>query len=245
MVGVVLLTGSAVNEDYRAVWTDESAFADVEAIFKEVGSDKEKIAEHFKADKGAIEKFTAQLLAYEKFKKSKDYLNAVGEAEREAERVVTLASGPTLIPTSGAMTLLRNDPKTQGPKVFATHCASCHTHVAPGAANEATAEESSSAPNLYGFASREWIGRLLDPKHVAGPDYFGNTSHRDGSMANFVTETIKDWSADDVQNVVIALSAEAQLPKQAEADEKDAERITAGKKIITDAERLRKLPQVS
>src|SRR6185295_15982102 len=54
------------------------------------------------------------------------YVSAVHQAERDAERVVELARSPTGIPSSGAVTLLRNDAFTQGPKLFARHCAGCH-----------------------------------------------------------------------------------------------------------------------
>ena len=60
------------------------------------------------------------------------------------------------------------------------------------------ASPESSAPNLYGFASRAWISGLLDPKKIAGPEYFGKTSHKEGEMVGFVNDTLSGWSADDV-----------------------------------------------
>lgn len=56
------------------------------------------------------------------------YATGVKQAERAAERAVQLARGPGGIPSSGALTLLRNDPFTQGPKLFARHCAACHRY---------------------------------------------------------------------------------------------------------------------
>ena len=53
---------------------------------------------------------------------------AVEEAEREARRVKELAQGPSRIPVAGAVTLLKSDPFTQGPRLFAKHCASCHRY---------------------------------------------------------------------------------------------------------------------
>ena len=50
-----------------------------------------------------------------------------------------------------------------------------------------------SARRLAGFASREWLAGLLDPKQIDGPDYFGPTSHHDGDMVNFVKENIAEW----------------------------------------------------
>jgi quinol-cytochrome oxidoreductase complex cytochrome b subunit/mono/diheme cytochrome c family protein len=57
-----------------------------------------------------------------------DYHAAVKEAEHDAHRVKILAQSPAGIPTAGAVTLLRNDPFKQGPKLFAKNCASCHRY---------------------------------------------------------------------------------------------------------------------
>jgi ubiquinol-cytochrome c reductase cytochrome b subunit len=51
-------------------------------------------------------------------------------------------------------------------------------------------------------------------------------------MANFVTETVKDWSAEDVRNVAIALSFEAGAREQVTQDD-----VKAGRKLIADTER--------
>ncbi|MBI2927460.1 MAG: cytochrome b N-terminal domain-containing protein [Verrucomicrobia bacterium] len=55
-----------------------------------------------------------------------DYQAALREVERNGARIQVLAESPTGIPSEGAATLLRNDPYTQGPKLFAKNCASCH-----------------------------------------------------------------------------------------------------------------------
>ncbi|MEO2032990.1 MAG: cytochrome b N-terminal domain-containing protein [Planctomycetaceae bacterium] len=52
--------------------------------------------------------------------------SAIAEAEREAHRAHELASGPDLISADGAMVMMRNDPFTRGPRLFAKHCAACH-----------------------------------------------------------------------------------------------------------------------
>jgi ubiquinol-cytochrome c reductase cytochrome b subunit len=54
------------------------------------------------------------------------FRNDVAAAHHDAARVRELAQGPAGIPSSGAVSLLRNDPLTQGPKIFAARCASCH-----------------------------------------------------------------------------------------------------------------------
>jgi len=67
-------------------------------------------------------------LARTQDQKDPDYLAAVKDAEREAARVKELARSPTGIPAAGAATLLRSDSLTQGPKLFARNCASCHRY---------------------------------------------------------------------------------------------------------------------
>ena len=181
------------------------------------------------------------LRAYENYRKSKEYLQAVDEANQEAQRITVLASAPAKIPPSGAITLLRNDAKTQGPKLFAQHCASCHTHVAARAEGDAAAPadaKASSAPNLYGFASRAWLAGLSRSQ----------ADRRAGVLRQHEPPRRYRWSALSTtrwragrprksQNVVLALSAEAGLKSQVEADRKDAERIEAGRKLIADGER--------
>ena len=46
---------------------------------------------------------------------SEEHKQAVAEAHRDAQRIKVLAKSPSGIPPEGAITLLRNDPLTQGP----------------------------------------------------------------------------------------------------------------------------------
>jgi ubiquinol-cytochrome c reductase cytochrome b subunit len=117
---------------------------------------------------------------------------ALAAGRANAHRAVELARSPQGIPVSGAITILRNDPKTQGPKLFQQYCASCHDHR--DARNQGIKSEKPSAPNLYGFASVEWLAALLDPKQVSGPCYFGGTKFKDGegTMADFVKDDLKE-----------------------------------------------------
>ena len=129
------------------------------------------------------------------------------------------------------MTLLRNDPQTQGPLLFRRHCAGCHSH-ADGQGSGIVAHEP-SAPNLYGFATPEWIAGFLDPEKIASPDCFGRTKFAAGEMAGKLRE-LHDESDDvavlrqQLALVARALSAEARLPAQSESDRRDARRIAAG-----------------
>ena len=107
---------------------------------------------------------------------------AIELAEEDGERAIQLARAPSGIPDSGAVTLLRNDPKTQGPILFARHCASCHTHqpIVTDRAPDRHAIGSSepTASNLYRFAGHEWIAGFLDPAQIGtGNRFFGATVH--------------------------------------------------------------------
>ncbi len=57
---------------------------------------------------------------------STGYLKAVLRHEQDASRVKALAKGIGI--ESTALSLLKNDPKTQGARLFAQHCASCHRY---------------------------------------------------------------------------------------------------------------------
>ena len=165
------------------------------------------------------------------------YQGAIAAEYRQANRVCQLIRHEGIPPT-GALALLRNDPKTQGPRLFAQQCSVCHNHAAAGGPrpDDITAEKP-SAPNLAGYASREWLTGLLDPKEINGPRYFGNTKLRGGKMAGFVKESLTGLDAGEKKNlekVIMAVSAEAHLPAQHELDAKDAEAIQQGRKLIVE-----------
>ena len=234
LCGVGYLTMTAIHEDHQARWTDAEQFAEFRPLVQELGTDDKKIAEHFGEDQAKIADYRRRLAAYERYRKSEDYLKAVAAADVEARRVIELASGPERIPTSGAITLLRDDSKTQGPRLFAARCADCHTYLSPatGKLARAATEKNATAPNLYGFADRQWLAGFLNSKRIDKADYFGRTSHSEGEMVEFVNDTMSQWPEEDVKNVVAALSAEAKLRSQLEVDEQDAKAIEEGRKII-------------
>ena len=164
------------------------------------------------------------------------YTKAVADAEKAAKRVKLLAHAPDGIPRSGAVTLLRNDPLTQGPRLFADHCASCHRYDGHNGLGEAVADEPSGA-DLKGFASREWLTALLDPAQIASDKFFGKTAFADGKMARFVARKVANFDDEEkeqLRKALIALSAEAQLTAQADADLADATVIEEGKNHLLD-----------
>ena len=168
---------------------------------------------------------------------SEEHQRAIALEMQQAERVRELARHEGIPPT-GALTLLRNDPKTQGPRLFTQNCASCHDHAsADGDSLADIKAEQSSAPNLAGFASRPWLAGLLDPEQISGPKYFGGSAFSGGQMAAFVKDNFADLDADekqDLQKLIAALSAEAELPSQRELDAKDAAMIEEGKSLLVD-----------
>lgn len=163
-----------------------------------------------------------------------EYQEAVKAAEREADRVKVLAQSPAGIPNSGAITLLRNDPLIQGPKIFAQKCASCHRFGGHDGLGKIPADPQ-SASDLKGFASREWLAGLLDPERVDGTNYFGATKFKEGKMVKFVRKDVAQYTAEEKENlrkVIIALSAEAQLKSQLAADQRDATIVEAGRALL-------------
>ena len=95
--------------------------------------------------------------------------------------------------------------------------------------------DAQSASDLKGFGSREWLTGVLDPAHVAGLDYFGGTKFKTGRMVKFVQKDVANFDADkkqQLEKVIKAVSAEAQLPAQANADKTDAAIIAQGAELF-------------
>ena len=177
------------------------------------------------------------VLSYRHDLHNPDHQRAIAVAEKEAARAKQLARGG--IPAAGALWLLRNDPVTQGPKLCSRLCAMCHNYGAPG--EEAITTEEPTAPDLYNFASRQWIAGLLDAKQIKTAKYFGNTKLRGGEMVAFVEELYEKPSDEEMEElreelgaIAAALSAEARLPSQHEMDKEDAQLIERGKQLLVD-----------
>jgi ubiquinol-cytochrome c reductase cytochrome b subunit len=175
----------------------------------------------------------AALLTYQAIKEDQnkpEYHASVKQAARDAERIRQLAAERG-IPITGAVSLLRNDALTQGPKLFARNCASCHRYNGHNGLEEMV-KDPQSAPDLSGFASREWIAGMLHPEKIASSNYFGGTKFANGKMVKFVKKDAAEFTQDQVKQIAAALSAEAQLPGQAEADKSDVTLIEAGRQFM-------------
>ncbi len=158
-----------------------------------------------------------------------DYQAAVKDADAKAARVKLLAESNG-IPPEGALALLQGDPLTQGPKLFAQNCASCHRFNGTDGLGHPV-KDAQSAADLAGFASREWIAGLLDPQRITTTNYFGGTKFKNGRMVKFVQKDVANFTAEEkaaLQEVITALSAEAHLKSQRAADQRDTEAIKQG-----------------
>jgi ubiquinol-cytochrome c reductase cytochrome b subunit len=145
---------------------------------------------------------------------------ALSAADRDAHRAVELAQGPNKIPVQGAGELLRTDPLTQGPRLFAKHCSSCHRyngHDGRGSPVNIVDPDSGSvvelpatAPDLVGFATRSWWKSILTnfEDHFApagGSGYDLETSASEGMIYWFREsgEAMRDpANAEDVKALV-------------------------------------------
>lgn len=172
-------------------------------------------------------------LAIAEDRSNPDYMAGLKAAEFEAHRVKELASSPTGISPHGAVHLLRTDPLTQGPKLFARNCASCHRYDGHDGLGRQP-RDPQSAPDLKGFASRAWLAALLDPERIGRSNFFGGTKFKDGKMVKYVKKDVAGFSAaekEHLQKVIVAVSAEAQLKSQRAADQRDAATIAEGRTL--------------
>jgi ubiquinol-cytochrome c reductase cytochrome b subunit len=236
LAGVGLLTALATHEDYTAVWSDRKAFADVEQLIEETGNDREKIAAHFGGDAARLAAFDARAKKLDRIRHSQSFLDAVRLAKADAARAIELAGRPERIPPAGALELVRDDALTQGPRLFAQHCAGCHAHVDPATPGAEAVLVRASAANLHGFGTAAWMRGLLDPAQVAGPAYFGNTAHKDGDMVGFVQGDLTDtnsWTPANIEAVSLALATEAGLAGK----DATAAMIEEGRGLVADGER--------
>ncbi|GHT18712.1 hypothetical protein FACS1894189_6930 [Planctomycetales bacterium] len=149
-------------------------------------------------------------------------------AQRQADRAIELCLAKNAIPPTGALTLLRNDPKLRGPELYAQHCAMCH----PFAPMDGAAEnpdfkpiscDTPKAPNLYDPIRKEWIAGFLDAKKIRGENYFQHTKFASGGMVGFVRgdlrESVKD-AEEEFDQLVDFLVSEAKRDQPRSSAEK-------------------------
>jgi len=161
---------------------------------------------------------------------------AIKNAEESAARIKALAESPQGIPAGGALLLLRQDPLTQGPRLFARHCASCHRFGGQDGLGNIPAEPE-TASDLKGYGSRAWLAGLLDPAQVDSVHYFGGTAWKNGRMAKFVKKKAAAFTPEQkatLAKVIEAVSAEAGLPAQEKLDAASVADIQLGRTSFND-----------
>ncbi len=183
------------------------------------------------------------------FKASQNFLQARQAAQHQTQRVIALAQEQGIPPT-GALTLVYADPYLQGPRLFQKNCGSCHNYFHPAQPDPHRAfliNPQPTAPNLFGVGTRAWIQGLLDPAQIVGADYFGYVGSPFGpqgpnsEMVDFICEDCFGGELADedrariveaMQKIAIALSAEANLPSQADVDARDEHIIAEGRALL-------------
>ncbi len=131
---------------------------------------------------------------------------ALRMAWRDADRARELASRRSLVPVDGAHVLLREDPLTQGPRLFAQHCASCHHYNGHNGLGEmvmtfdaetgATKAVLPTAADLGNLGTREWMRAVIvDFSTLFAPvknaDWYGTADGMDPEESEMT-----DWSGD-------------------------------------------------
>ena len=178
---------------------------------------------------------TLAALAIDEDRHKPEYQAAVRDARIEAERARELADLRG-IPSSGAATLLHEDPLTEGPKLFARNCAICHRYGGTDGLGHITGERQ-TASDLKGFASRQWLAGLIDPRNIGSTSYMGGSAHRTGEMVRYVNTCVRTYTPEkkaQLLQVIAAVSAEAQLPRQRGLDVRDAALVQEGRRLLAD-----------
>jgi ubiquinol-cytochrome c reductase cytochrome b subunit len=146
---------------------------------------------------------------------------AVAQANKDSARAIALAKKRDGIPTEGALALLRDDPLTQGPRLFKSQCASCHAWDGHNGLGEIIPDKDRSAPDLARFASREWLAGFLDPKQIETHKYFSGTRFvsppPDDATKEKMAEIRKLLKPDVIPDAEPALLALATTPKPEQA----------------------------
>ncbi len=159
------------------------------------------------------------------------FQTAMAQAQAQSERIGALIRANGGIPPGGAGALLREDPATTGPRLFAQHCAGCHRYDGHDGLG-VVSKDLPSAPDLQGFGSREWLAGFLEAGRITNHAYFGGTRFREGKMVKYVTTKLPKLHAGNpsaLEAMVAAVSAEAALPGQREKEAKEGTMIEQGR----------------
>lgn len=154
---------------------------------------------------------------------------ALTEAHRDGQRAIELASGPDKIPVEGAVSLLRKDPFTQGPRLFAQHCSGCHRyngHDGRGSmVTDASPDKNApaviakpTAADLGSFGNREWMTAIVMDysNHFAWMKYSqwfidAQAKAAAGEAVDYInpdSSEMADWTSGNVKSLKSAENAD-------------------------------------
>ena len=124
----------------------------------------------------------------------RDFRASLEQGEADARRTRRLARDG--VPVEGAAAMLRRDPLTQGPRLFAQFCGSCHPYDGHDGTGLARAEPA-SAPDLGDFGTRRWNRAVL----IDYADHFAALKNAKGEWAEPAQEILEGdmatWSEDN------------------------------------------------
>lgn len=168
-IGIIGLTCASLRDDRNPSDERVQSIQQIEQQGQPISESQQKILQ-------------ARLFHYQK-----------NRANLNAQRAIELANQNGIGP-AGPLVMLRNDPITQGPKLFAEHCASCHRFDGHNGLGQIPIEQPASS-DLAGFASRAWIRGLLN--NPMDDKYLGLMKRPDGKnvhtrMSKWITRTLED-----------------------------------------------------
>jgi ubiquinol-cytochrome c reductase cytochrome b subunit len=135
------------------------------------------------------------------------YASARAVADQRAARAAELFRRG--VPPEGPLAMMRRDPETRGPELFAERCAVCHA-----LGDQKARGDKAAGPDLTGFGARAWVLGVLDDPDAA--HRFGRTPFK-GMMPSMTRppedpEAAKMWTPlvpADREAIAAFLEAEA------------------------------------
>ena len=124
-----------------------------------------------------------------------EYKQDVAEAHRDGQRAIELALAFGT-PAEGAQGLLRQDPLTQGPKLFATNCSACHRFNNQNGLGRDPSDEA-TAPDLGNFGTREWTTAVLVNYQEHFAPLKNATWEGENKGKDFLEGDMASWSTDN------------------------------------------------
>ncbi|TXT17395.1 MAG: ubiquinol-cytochrome c reductase cytochrome b subunit [Planctomycetota bacterium] len=135
-----------------------------------------------------------------------DFIAAVQQAHDDSIRIEKLAERPAGIPLEGAVSLLRADPQSQGPRLFARNCAPCHRYDGhDGTGKFGTPEWTKAVLSDFKgtFAALENVKDKDDKTKVAE----SSKHFLEGEMASWSSSHAQHWRVKENEQALSDLAA--------------------------------------